>query len=63
MTTTAQYLKKALVSLVDYAFDPAAQKSKRYEYEDVTPDFGHGEDAPELYDENLTRRGKPLQLK
>lgn len=58
MTTTAQSLKKALISLLDNAFDATVQKSNSQEYEDISPDFGHGEDAPKLFDNGLNSRGK-----
>lgn len=62
MTTTAQYLKKALITLVDYAFDPTAQNSNSNEYEDMMPDFCHGEDAPELRNNDVRRRSEFPQL-
>jgi hypothetical protein len=60
MTTTAQYLKEALTSLVVHAFDPAVQKLNHNECVDVFPDFRHDKDAPELGDDDLNNHGEFL---
>jgi hypothetical protein len=58
MTTTAQYLKKVLITLLDHAFDPTAQRSNSNEYEDITPQFCHDEDALELHDDDVSKSSK-----